>query len=273
MAPDPNSPAISYDREAGIFLPVRASWIAPDGMSYVDREGYAIHLKTVHAQSDRVFQTRRDASATSYPSTDVFLIGWSGGLIYYATRGYGEGADLWTIDPNTGRQDQVAPVQSGSEWWYAGPNAIWGSAYYTGRIARYDTKTHAVSSWWVDGLLEIIGLNSAGDPIILSGPRWTASGDRWNDIGQLAVMPANGRATLLGSGSPVIDAEVEKINVVADADRIWVSTNDLGLWLYSPDTGLELVDKISNTSLQGGLVVAGRCVSREEVRAAVSGPD
>jgi hypothetical protein len=273
MARDPNSPAISYDRAAGTFLPVRASWIAPDGMSYVYRDAYAIHLRSVRSQSDRVFQTRRDASASKDQFTDVFLIGWSGGLIYYATRGYGEGADLWTIDPRTGRQNQVAPVQSGSEWWYAGPNAIWGSAYYTGRIARYDTKTQAVSSWWVDGLLEIIGLNSAGDPIILSGPRWTASGDRWNDIGQLAVMPANGRVTLLGSGSPVIDPEVENLNVVADADRIWVSTNDMGLWLYSPDTGLELLDKISNRSLPSGLVVAGGCVSREEVRAAVSGAD
>jgi hypothetical protein len=250
-------PAISYDRAAGAWVPAKASRVAPDGMSYVYPVGNDIHLRSVRTQSDRVFQTKRDAAASSYPSTEAFLIGWSGELIYYAVR-YGTGSDLWTLDPTTGTQSEVLRIQAGSEWWYAGPNAIWGSAYYTGKIARYDTNTRVVSSWSLDGLVDMVGIDSAGSPIVLVG-------DRGAETGRLAIMRTNGTSTPVGASSNVFQSGT--LAVVADADRIWISASGQRLWVYSPDTGLLFLDQSSNSALPNGLVVAGGCVSKAEVPA------
>jgi len=251
------APAISYDRDAGVFLPVPSAWIAPGGMSYVYLSGSDIHIRYLPSQSDRVLFS--DKSPSPVPGLNLehgpYLLGWSGRLIYYATRRM-EAAALWAIDPTTGKGHQVAPMQPGPEWWYAGPDAIWGSAYYTGTIARYDTKARAVSSWSLDGLVDMIGVDSSGDPIVLRG-------DPMAESGQIAVMHGNGSASLLDSTSPVF--KVNDITVVADGDRIWFSTTGQKLWVYSPDTGLLFLNQTSNRSLPDGMVVAGGCVSEAEV--------
>ena len=245
------SPALSYDRAAGAWVPVKTSWVAPDGMSYVYVDGNDIHIRSVRSQADRVLVSGKP----------VFLIGWSGGSIYFSTRD-GYASDLWVLDPATGKDHQVVPMQSMTEWWIAGPNTIWGSPYYSGKLARYDTKTHGVSSWSVEGLLELIGLDSSGNPIVLRGDRATLSGD-------IAVMHADGNARYLDSANQLFKAE--GLTVIADADRIWLSATEQRLWVYSPDTGLRFLDQASNSSLPNGLVVAGGCVSKEEVQAQLAG--
>src|SRR4029077_601820 len=101
----------------------------------------------------------------------------------------GYASDLWVLDPATDKDRRVLPMQSMTEWWMAGPNAIWGSPYYSGKLARYDTKSHQVSSWSADRLLELIGIDSSGNPIILRG-------DRGGTLtGEVAVMHGDGRAT------------------------------------------------------------------------------
>ena len=237
---------ISYDRAAGTWVPVRASWISQDGMSYVYLSGHDVHIRSVRFQSDRVVLSGQQ---------QAFLIGWSGGLIYYATRRM-YSSDLWAIDPASGKHHQVASMQPGTEWWYAGQGVIWGSPYYTGKIARYDTRTHGVSAWSVDGLVEMIGVDSSGNPIVLLG-------DRMTDSGQIAIMHGNGSASLLDATSDVYKAT--DITVVADGDRIWFSTYGQRLWVYSRDTGLLLLDQTSNRSVPNGLVVAGGCVSKAEM--------
>ena len=241
------SPALSYDRAAGAWVPVKGSWVAPNGMSYVYVVGSDIHLRAVRSQADRVLLSNKS----------VFLIGWSGGSVYYATRD-GYASDLWVLDPVTGKNRRVVPMQSMTEWWMAGPNAIWGSPYYSGKLARYDTKTNAVSSWSVDGLLELVGLDSSGNPIVLRG-------DRANESGDVAVMHGDGSASSLGSASQLFKAG--GLTTIADGDRIWLSASGQRLWVYSPDTGLLFLDQSANSSLPSGLVVAGGCVSKEEVRA------
>jgi hypothetical protein len=242
------SPSLSYDRLAGAWVPVKSSWVAPDGMSYVYVDGGAIHLRSVRSQADRVLLSNKP----------VFLIGWSGGSVYYATRD-GYASDLWVLDPATGKDRRVLPMQSMTEWWMAGPNAIWGSPYYSGKLARYDTKSHQVSSWSADRLLELIGIDSSGNPIILRG-------DRGGTLtGEVAVMHGDGRATSLDSTGQLVPAP--GTTVIADADRIWISANGQRLWVYSPDTGLLSLDQSSNRSIPNGLVVAGGCVSEKEVRA------
>jgi len=236
-----NSPVITYDRSASTWVPVKAAWIAPDGMSYVYLAGDDIHLRSVRSQADRLLL------AGKVPA----LLGWSGGLIYYATRDK-YASDLWVLDPATGRSHQVVPMQSMSEWWYAGPNAIWGSPYYSGKIARYDTKTHAVTSWSAEGLVELIGLDASGNPIVLQ-------------TGRVAVMHGDGSVSSLDSADQLFNAE--DLTVVADSDRIWLSSTGQRLWVYSPDTGLLFLDQTSNKSLPNGLVVAGACVTEEEVSA------
>jgi hypothetical protein len=254
----PNAPAISYDRAARAWVPLQSSWIAPDGMSYVYLAGSDVHVRYLPSHSDRVLFSGKSQSPV--PGQDLnwgpFLLGWSRGLIYYTTRRE-YASDLWAIDPGTGKRHQVAPMQPGPEWWYAGPDAIWGSAYYTGTIARYDTKTRAVSSWSLDGLVDMIGVDSSGDPIVLRG-------DPMAESGQIAVMHGNGSASLLDSTSPVF--KVIGITVVADGDRIWFSTTGQKLWVYSPDTGLLFLNQTSNRSLPDGMVVAGGCVSEAEVK-------
>jgi hypothetical protein len=242
------SPSLSYDRLAGAWVPVKSSWVAPDGMSYVYVDGGAVHLRSVRSQEDRTLLTK-----------NVFLIGWSGGSLYYATR-EGYSSDLWVLDPATGKDRRVVPMQSMTEWWVAGPNAIWGSPYYSGKLARYDTKTHQVSSWSADRLLELIGIDSSGNPIILRGDR--AGGTL---TGEVAVMHGDGRATSLDSSGQLVSAP--GATVIADADRIWISASGQRLWVYSPDTGLLSLDQSSNRSIPNGLVVAGGCVSEKEVRA------
>jgi len=253
----PNEPAISYDRAAGAWVPVQSRWIAPDGMSYVYLAGSDVHIRSLPSQADRVLFSGTSLSPVPGLNLDwgPFLLGWSGGLIYYTTR-RATSSDLWSIDPATGKRHQVAPVPSGAEWWFAGPDAIWGSTYYTGTIARYDTKTHAVSSWSLDGLVEIIGVDSSGSPIILLG-------DFMAESGQIAIMHGNGSASLLDSTSPVFKQTA--FTVVADGDRIWFSATGQRLWVYSPDTGLLLLVESANASLPNGLVVAGGCVSKAEV--------
>ena len=150
-------------------------------------------------------------------------------------------------------------MQSVTEWWMAGPNAVWGSPYYSGKLARYDTKTHQVSSWSADGLLEVIGIDSSGNPIILRGNRGSTL------TGEVAVMHGDGHATSLDSAGQLLEAP--GLTVIADADRIWISASGQRLWVYSPDTGLLSLDQSSNSSPPNGLVVAGGCVSTEEVRA------
>src|SRR4029077_8797237 len=235
------APAISYDRAAGAFVPVPSSWIGPGGGSYVYLSGSDIHIRYLPSQSDRVLFSGKSLAPASPSNRDSgpYLLGWSGGSIYYATR-RASGSDLWAIDPATGNHNQVAPMQSGSEWWYVGPDAIWGSAYYTMKIARYDTKTHAVSSWSLDGLVDIIGVDSSGNPIILLG-------DFMAESGRLAIMHGNGSASLLDSTSAVFKQTYP--NVVADGDRIWFSANGQRLWVYSPDTGLLFLDQSTHTSL------------------------
>ena len=240
------SPALSYDRAAAAWVPVKGNWVAPDGMSYVYVDGNDIHLRSVRSQADRVLLSGKP----------VFLIGWSGGSIYFATRD-AYASDLWVLDPATGKAKQVVPMQSMTEWWMAGPNAIWGSPYYSGKLARYDTKTHAVSSWSVDGLLELVGIDSSGNPIVLRGERAKQSGE-------VAVMHADGRASSLDSSGQLL--EVGGLTVIAEADRIWLSASGQRLWVYTPATGLLFLDESSNSSLPNGLVVAGGCVSKEEVR-------
>lgn len=245
------SPALSYDRAAGAWVPVKASWVAPDGMSYVYVDADNIHLRSVRSQADRVLVSGKP----------VFLIGWSRGSIYYSTRD-GYASDLWVLDPATGKDHQVVPMQSMTEWWMAAPNAIWGSPYYSGKLARYDTKTHAVSSWSLEGLLELIGLDSSGNPIVLRGDRATQSGD-------IAVMHGDGIATSLGSADQLFKAG--GLTVIAEADRIWLSAAGQRLWVFSPETGLLSLDQSSSSSLPNGLVVAGGCLSKEEVQAQLAG--
>ncbi|HSS62000.1 MAG TPA: hypothetical protein VLK30_11165 [Candidatus Limnocylindrales bacterium] len=251
------APAISYDRAAGEFVPVPASWIAPGGMSYVYLDGSDIHIRYLPSQSDRVLLPAKSLSQASLSNggSGPYLLGWSGRLVYYATRHTYE-SDLWTIDPATGKNHQVVPMQSGSEWWYAGPDAVWGSAYYTGKLARYDTKTHAVSSWSLNGLVDMIGIDSSGNPIVLQGDPTTGSG-------RIAVMHGNGSASLLDPTSEVFKQTA--FTLVADGDRIWFSATGQRLWVYSPDTSLLFLDQTSNHSLPNGLVVAGGCVSKAEV--------
>jgi len=240
------SRAISYDRAARTWVPVRPSWISPDGMSYVYLSGHVVHITYVRSQSDRVLLSGQQVA---------ILIGWSGGLIYYSTR-QASSSDLWALDPATGKTNQVAPMQPGSEWWYAAPDAIWGSAYYTGKIARYDTKTHLVSAWALDGLVDMIGVDSSGNAIVLRG-------DFMAESGQVAIMHGNGSATLLDAAGEVF--KPTDITVVADGERTWFSADGQRLWVYSADTGLLLLDQASNRSLPSGLVVAGGCVSKAEV--------
>lgn len=254
-----NEPAISYDRAAGVWVPVQSRWIAPDGMSYVYLAGSDIHIRYLPSQADRVLFS--GTSLSPVPGRDVdwgpFLLGWSGGLIYYTTRRE-TSSDLWTIDPATGNRHQVAPMPSGPEWWYAGPDAIWGSTYYTGTIGRYDTKTHDISSWSVDGLVEIIGVDSSGSPIILLG-------DFMAESGQIAIMHGNGSASLLDPPSDVF--KQTHPNVVPDGDTIWFSATGQRLWVYSPGTGLLFLNQSANKSVPDGLVVAGGCVSKADAGA------
>ena len=240
------SPALSYDRAARAWVPVKANWVAPDGMSYAYVDGNAIHLRSVRSHADRVLVSGKP----------VFLLGWSGGSIYFATRDAYASA-LWMVDPTTGKEHQVVPMQGTTEWWMAGPGAIWGSPYYSGKLARYDTRTHVVSTWSIDGLLDLIGLDSSGNPIVLLG-------DHANVSGQVAVMQGDGAATPLDSADQTFDSS--GLTVLGDADRIWLSAPGQRLWVYSPDTGLLLLNQYSNHSLPNGLVVAGGCVSKEEVR-------
>ena len=267
--------AITYSRAGKVWLPVKASWSAPDGMSYVYQTGNGIHLRSLRSNSDRLFLGPPKPILPpnwNWPSDhyDVHLIGWSGGLIYYALH-VAEGSDLWTLDPKTGKQSQVVPMVSGPEWWWAGPNAIWGSPYYTFKIARYDTKTHLVSSWSLDDLIDMIGLDSSGDPIIVRGPHGPKDpeNNEFNFKGALAVMRAEGSATSLGSETDIFDTELG-IAVVSDGDRIWLWTSSQKLWVYSPGTGLLFLDQSSNGSLPGDFGIAGGCVTREEVRALVA---
>jgi len=242
---DRTSPNITYDRAAEAWVPVRSNWVSADGMSYVYLAGNDIHIRSVWSQSDRVLLT----------GEPVALLGWSGGLIYYATR-VAYASDLWALDAKTGKSRQVVPMQSMSEWWIAGPTAIWGSPYYSGKIERYDTKTHAISAWSTDGLIELVGLDSSGNPIVRRG-------DRAKPPGEIAVMHGDRSATSLDAADDTFGAS--DLTVVADGGRIWFSAPGQRLWVYSSDTGLLLLDQSSNRPLPNGLVVAGGCVSKDEV--------
>ncbi len=234
---------IAYDRPAGIWLPVKSEWIANDGLSYVYMSGSDLHLKDVGTGADR----------TLLKSGVVRLLGWSNGKVYYSTGG-GYSVGLAEVDPRTGKSHDFSVAQL-SEWWIASPNAIWGSAYYSGQLTRYDTSTGTFSTWTLDRLVDIIGVDSSGHPVVLQRAEGT---DQSTTSGQVMIMRASGDADPIGGKDDILS--VENLTVIADGDRIWFSGTGQRIWLYSPTTGLLLLDQSANASLPNGLVVAGGCV-------------
>jgi len=233
---------IAYDRVAGMWLPVKSEWIANDGLSYVYMSGTDIHLKDVRTGFDR----------TLVRSGVVRLLVWSNGKVYYSTGG-GYSVGLAEVDPRTGKSHDFSVPQL-SEWWIASQDAIWGSAYYSGHLTRYDTSTGTFSTWTLDRLVDIIGVDSSGRPVVVQRAEGT---DHSTTSGQVMIMRGSGDGEAIGGKDDILSADT---TVIADGDRIWFSGTGQRIWLYSPTTGLLLLDQSANASLPNGLVIAGGCV-------------
>lgn len=244
----PGSGGISYDRTFDVWLPVPSSWIAPDGLSYAYLSGpngsqTDLHLRDVRTQFDRVL----------LHSKVVRLLGWVRGRLYYAS-GAGYNWGLWSVDPSTG-QDRQLDAPSAREWWRVGPDAVWGSMWYIGHLTRYDVATGKMTAWDADRLLDIIGVDSSGQPFVL---RWPDGVDSPTPSeGVLMLMTASNQAVAIGAKDDLMPLQTI---VIADGDRTWFSATGQRMWVYSPDTGLVFLDQTSNTSLPNGAVIAGGCV-------------
>jgi len=244
----PSGGGISYDRAFDLWLPVPFSWIAPDGMSYAYLSSQQstttdVHVRDLRTQSDRVL----------VHSKVVRLVGWVGSRLYYAS-GEGYNWGLWVVDPSSGQDRQLDPP-SPKEWWSVGPDAVWGSRWYTGSLSRYDIGTGTITLWNLDRMMDIIGVDSAGHPLVLV--RAEGADLPMPPEGELMLMPASNQAVTIGKKGELLPLQTV---VIPDGDRTWFSATGQRMWVYSPDTGLVFLDQTSNTSLPNGAVIAGGCV-------------
>src|SRR5712692_215467 len=245
----PGSGGISYDRTFDVWLPVPSSWIAPDGMTYAylsspQNSTTDLHVRDLRTPSDRVL----------VHSKAIRLLGWVGRRLYYAS-GEGYNWGLWSVDLSTG-QDRQLDSPSPKEWWLVGPDAVWGSRWYSSSLSRYDVATGTITFWNLDRMMDIIGVGSDGHPFVLRLPEGAPDSSMPTE-GVLMLMTASNQAVAIGSKDELMPL---RTIVIADGDRTWFSSSGQRMWVYSPDTGLVFLDQTSNTSLPNGAVIAGGCV-------------
>ena len=238
---------ISYDPVVDQWLPVPLAWIAPDGLSYAYLTGSVamnLRLRDLRTGSDRVLMEYRVTR----------LLGWVGERIYYV-RGGGYEADLWEVDPKSGREREVS-APSLKEWWLVGPGSVWGSAWYSGSLSRYDVATGTTDYWNIDRILDVIGIDSFGHPFVLQRPESSGSDPGPNE-GYPTLMLAPNRVVTISPKGQLLPLQ---ITVIPDGDRTWFSAAGQRIWVYTTDKGLVFLDESANKSLPDGLAVAGGCV-------------
>jgi hypothetical protein len=249
-------PVISYDRVIDRWLPVPADWIAPGGTAYAHmQEGATLHsqgstlwLKDLRDGTDRVLVNGKP----------IRLLGWVGDKIYYAS-GSGYYWGLWEFDPATAT-DRELDKPSPREWWFVGPDAIWGSPAYGFGVSRYDVATGLVTRWSVANPIDIAGVASDAHPLVL---RWIGPPPSPTDSppavmeGELVMMTGPSDATLIGGKGERFP--LRALSVIRDGDRTWISAPGQRIWIYTPASGLVARSLASNKSLPEVFYVAGGC--------------
>lgn len=229
-----------WDALAQRWLPVANEQIAPDGASYVYRQGPEIHLVTVASGMDRI--VFRQASGF----TPVWLVYRAGALYFSVNDAYKGPAGsirsvppdqvgLWQLDPAVGGSPhrlRPSPVDGLMD----GGTTVWRVTNDT--LVRDDIGSGRTESWLSDPGrgMQLLGADPAGDPIIWTfGPVPGAS-----QGGLLKVWQVTGpsAASLIYSetysGVPSIYG--------ANAERGPLAVDSHGVW-FGATSGLYLLDR------------------------------
>ena len=117
--------------------------------------------------------------------------------------------------------------------------------------------TGVVSGWALDQILDIVGVDAAGDPFVLRRVAGTESNSAEHVVdAELMLMHGSSNAELIGRNGQLFPVQ---LTIVADGDRTWFSASGQRIWTYAPSTGLMLFNESSNKSLPNNSSIAGGC--------------
>ena len=239
---------LSFDFAAGKWLPVRRTYVAPNGLSYAygsfDADG---GFYVIDATSGKVREIAKGSTFLIVEWRDAGIYAMrndplpSGARIFHG---------LYLVNPDTG---QVRQLTSRGNWSVIGPLAAWGYDYAdqnqpdtSHTLLRYDLVSGGVVSYFTaaGSSPTVIGFDEQDRPIVNS----------INDVAQqISIMLGVNQAYQISSGPGYQSTQTMNFNgqAVSDGRGMWIGTNH-GLMLYTTAYGFT---KVSDTTGQ----VAGRC--------------
>jgi hypothetical protein len=152
--------------------------------------------------------------------------------------------------------------------------SLWLTSYDGGRdsasVARYNLST-GITTQYFDGQsdghghVEVVGTDASAAPILQLSNQDLAHTDPAKRAGILVktlLLPAAHQATVLNQGRVGNAGVANGMSPlsVTDGESVWLGSDDGGIWLYRPGSGLRMMAKIS-TSTQGapGVSISGPC--------------
>jgi virginiamycin B lyase len=232
--PDAN---FSYDPPKSRWLPVSSGAISVDGSRYAySANDSAFHVVDVATGRDRV------------------LPGVFGNVLAFRPEGIyltsGGGTGLWLVDPDTGgkqailQDSGVQVVGDGAAWIGAVNNAdpappqpgMGGVPRYN-EVSRRDLASGASEPWFYRSGATVQAKAALGGRLVL----WAQTSDT-QDVWIVSGPNLADRLTMGAMGDPFPVAG----NVTGDASGVWLA-GPLGIYLWTPRTGLTLVSTVIGT--------------------------
>jgi hypothetical protein len=269
-------PGLSYDRAVGHWLPVSRNAVSPDGFRYVYAEydpAGPSDDKAVHANSGRVHivDVRSGLDRVIFTGSPSFgVVNLSADTVYLTQVGYGyvpTARGLYRLDPNGG----VPQLMSGADrqtdpgsWTLVGQDAGWAVDFASGgvdrmgggnELIRHDLRTNATEVWMTtatNNVLWIVGIDTAGHPIVVTGPYSTTSPE--TDDLVVSLVTAVGTSTKIREGP-----DAPGNSGVVDKHGVWMSGVQ-AVWLYQQDGSLLRFSVSTGGQYASPIAVGGACI-------------
>jgi hypothetical protein len=214
----PSTYGLSYDRAVGKWLPVGASWVAPDGQSYAYPDFLAGGVRLV-----KVADGSGPTMAADF-KWDVLDVEAEG---VYAVRFDPQGpapSGLWLLAAG---KDPVQVVASGFWQWvttgyafgFDAPSVPQGASH---PLLRLNLRDHSTVTWYQQGekIQWIAGFDSDGSPIAVFPPTYPASGQSPPWVTALIPRPNQLNPILVA-------AQGAQAPVVRDSHGFWMEAGGL----------------------------------------------
>lgn len=276
-SPPPAAPAgfsidVSYDHAVGRWLPVSRGAVAPDGLHYAYAEydppspsdGKAaigttgrVHVVDARTGVDRVIYSGSPTwTVVDFSTRGIYLSRAISGSYTIWNSG------LYLMSPTGGTPSVISDSNPNLErggWTVIGSGAAWGVAFTSSlgegagnELVRLDLGTGRVDTWLsepVDHIVELLGLDAAGMPIVVSELASVSEGQ--SPQAELFSLQAPNVATTISGPDDGSFGQG-----VLDSHGFWMGSGDGTLWIYRPSSG---VTRFSLFTGDTNVVVAGAC--------------